>query len=492
MASVSEAPARHRLRLELWSWSSWLVLAIVSYPALLLIRFSPVAGLLAGVSTGLLVAFSASRGYSARAGIDQRRAAALVAAAGIAVGAVALTFDHASPQSALLAGAIASTLASFAWVFLPWLVHDADSVDTAATSVHPPTPAHTGQPAPRAALGIVLMLALLALGLGAAWSRGEARAPSPAGWIAVVGLLCLAFMFVERLAFFERASREGNLLMAPGSYRGWLGAATLVALISAALASMVPWTRAKEAQEPSRAGSAPAASAMQSAGQRLGESAERLSQAARDAASQAAAGASATSAALSALALLLLLLLLALALVWAAKRMGLIRWLTDSAKALAALMVRVWRRFVGIMGSAPASASAPGQAGPSADPLLDIFAQPDLLAGLSAREIVIRTYHLLLNSADMLGHGRRRSQTPFEYALALAQSAPDAAESVRALTWAYSGAMYGGESATWPDPSSIRDSWQRVSSALTAGMTEEELALRKSAYLAERSVRGRT
>ena len=105
---------------------------------------------------------------------------------------------------------------------------------------------------------------------------------------------------------------------------------------------------------------------------------------------------------------------------------------------------------------------------------------------MAARELIVHVYHLLLDFAEMIGHGRRHNQTPFEYAAVLAQAAPDATESVRALTWAYSGAMYGGEQAALPDLGSVRDSWERITSALVHDLSAEDLALRHRAWLTAR------
>jgi hypothetical protein len=483
MGSTSESPTRHRLRIELWSWSAWLVLAIVSYPALLLIWVAPRAGLLSGLIAGLLVAYTASLGYSGRRELEHWFAAtALSGVAAAVVGAIAFYGDRAAAQTAVLCGLIAAAVMIFAWNFLPWLVRDADAPEPSPTTQSFLSRGSRRQEPVRAALGLVLMLALLALGLGSAWSKGEARVPNPTAWIVALGVLCLAFMFVERMAFFERVAREGNLLMAPGSYRSWLGVALAVLLVAAALAAALPLRRAKEAKEASRVGSAAAASAARSAGEKLGEAAERLASAARN----AAAGASGMPRAMFPLLLLLLLLLLALMLIWGFRRSRAARWLVRVMTAVLAAIARAWMRLGNLLGRRQAPALQGMAIGPQTDPLRDIFAQPDELAGLTAREIAIRTYHLLLSFAEMLGHGRRHGQTPFEYARALEQAAPSAAESVRALTWAYSGAMYGGESASVPDPSSVRDSWQRIRSTLAGGMTEEELALRKRAYLAAR------
>jgi len=131
-----------------------------------------------------------------------------------------------------------------------------------------------------------------------------------------------------------------------------------------------------------------------------------------------------------------------------------------------------------------------GEATPQ-DPLADVFEDAEGLSGLSPREVVIRTYHLLLNFAEMLGHGRPAGQTAFEYARRLGRTAPQAEEPMRALTWAYSGAMYGGEQVEMPAAGAVQAAWQRVSQALAAGLTPEELDLRRRAYAATRKLEGR-
>jgi len=477
-------PARHRLRIELWSWSAWLILAIISYPALALIWIAPRAGLLGGLIAGLLVAYTASIGYAGRKEVEGWFTAVAVAAlASVAVTALAFADDRRPLPTALLCGLIVASEAMFAWNFLPWLVRDADAPEPPPATQLRVTSRAPRPPGPvRAALGLVLMLGLLALGLGAAWSKGEARVPSPTAWIVGTGILCLAFMFVERMAFLERAAREGNLLMARASYRSWLGLALLVMLLSAGLAFAVPWRLAKEEAESSRTGTAKVAAAAESAAASLTEAASSVASAARD--TSAAGGRSALL-----LLLLLMLLLLALVLFWAFRRSRAARWLARVGAVLLAVAARLWRRFRELFMRRRASPVSAAVASPrDNDPLRDIFAEPDGLAGLTAREIAIRAYHLLLNFAEMLGHGRRQGQTPFEYARALQSAAPSASESVLALTWAYSGVVYGGELAPAPDPSAVRDSWQRLREALASGVSEEDLALRRLAYLAARRI----
>jgi hypothetical protein len=484
------------VRIELWSWSAWLILGIVSYPAILLIWVAPRAGLLAGLLTGLLVAYTASLGYSARKELERPFTPTLLAlAAGAAAAALALYADRVPARTAVFCALITVGEMMFAWNFLPWLVRDADAGEPKSemrkSRFESRGEGESRSPsAVRPALGLVVMLALLALGLGSAWSKGEARVPGPTVWVVALGLLCLAFMFVERMAFFERAAREGNLVMAPGSYRSWLSLALCVLALSAALAAALPLRPAKRERATSRLGSAPAPTAAQLAADRLAGAASAVSAGARG----AAAGLGLAPRAALSLLLLLLLLLLAVLLLWAARHGGrsrLLQRLLRAAQALLALAARAWYRCRQALarwlrGRRPAPAG--GAQPEAADPLSEIFAEPDALAGLAAREIAIRAYHLLLNFADMLGHGRGHGQTPFEYARALEAVAPAAAESVLALTWAYSGAMYGGQWSEPADASLLRESWERVRAALVGEMAEEELALRRRAYLAARRV----
>ncbi len=492
MASASDSqPARHRLRIELWSWSAWLILAIISYPAVLLIWIAPRAGLLAGLLVGLLVAYAASLGYSGRRELDRWLLPSLLSlAAACLVAATALFADRANAATAALGGLILGAETAFVWHFLPWLVRDADSPEV-PSSVRLGLLGRRaeGRAPARPALGLVLLLALLSLGLGAVWSRGEVKVPNPTAWIVLVGLFTLAFMFVERLAFFERSAREGNLLLAAGSYRKWLAAALVSLALVGALAAVVPVKHAREREADARAGTALADTRdIWSPEQALTQPLDPF----RGTLGRVSAALGALPRGIFPLLLLLLLLLLALVLIWGFRRSRAAQWLLRSVAWLMSMAARAWNRFRSWLGRlrgglADRQATEP-EAAPPADPLFDPFEHPEALAGLTAREIVIYTYHLLLNLADMLGHGRRRGQTPFEYANALTPSVPDASESLLALTWAYSGAMYGAEKAAVPDPASVRDFWQRVSSSLASHFTEDELALRRRAYLAARTV----
>ena len=496
MASTSDSqPARHRLRIELWSWAAWLVLAIVSYPAVLLIWIAPRAGLLAGLLAGILVAYAASLGFAGRRELDRWLLPSLLSlAAAMAVAAVALLADGVHAGTAALSGLILGAETVFIWHFLPWLVRDADrpespssvSVQLLARRVRGPAPL-------RAALGLVLLLALLSLGLGAAWSRGEVRVPNPTAWIVALGIFTLAFMFVERLAFFERSAREGNLIMAHGSYRHWLATALVSLALIGALTAVIPTKQAREQFDDARTGSAfVGARDMRSPDRGLNPPPNPLA----GAVGRAAAALQSMPRAFLPLLLILLLLLLVVIIIWGFRRSRAAQWLLRQTAWLLGLAARAWNRLLSwlrpLRGLSKSANQIETEDGTPADPLFDPFEHPEALAGLTAREIVIHTYHLLLNFAEMLGHGRGRGQTPFEYANVLSRSAPDARESVLALTWAYSGAMYGGEEAAIPDPGAVRDFWQRVSASLTADLTDDDLALRRRAYLAALTVaRGR-
>ncbi len=493
LGSESRA-ARQRLRLELWSWSAWLILGIVSYPAVVIIWLAPRAGLLGGLVAGLLVAYTAGLGYSGRRELERWLVMAVLSTAGaVGVGAVALRADRVSLGTAVLAGALLGAETVFVWHFLPWLVRDADSSETpSAFSLQLLSRSQAGRAPVRAAMGLVLLLALLFLGLGAVWSRGEVRVPSPAGWIAALGILTLAFMFVERMAYLERSAREGNLLMVSGSYRKWLAAALVMVALVAVAATLLPWRQAGERADAGRTGTAavtaPAASS-------ISRSLERSLESGLSAMNRLTAPLRAMPRPLLPLLLLLLLLLLAVILMWGFRRSRPTKWLLRLASSFLRLAGRIWHRLRswlrGILASRREAEQAGERVDAVADPLVDHFENPELLVGLTARQIVIRTYHLVLNMADMLGHGRRIGQTPFEFAQVLQSAAPAASESVAALTWAYAGAMYGGEKVSVPDPGSVRDCWQRIVSALTANLTEEEIALRRRAYLATRKLEHR-
>ncbi len=104
------------------------------------------------------------------------------------------------------------------------------------------------------------------------------------------------------------------------------------------------------------------------------------------------------------------------------------------------------------------------------------------MASLSPREVLIRTYHLLLNYGEMLGFGRRPGETPLEFARSLALQ-NDAERALQELTWGYAGAVYAGPTAPLPPVEAIRTAWSEVSAALTGRFSPEELALRRTTYL---------
>ena len=489
MLSPSEQhPIRHRLRTELWSWSAWLVLAVISYPAVLLIWVAPRAGLASSLVVGLAIVYTATVGYSDRRSIDGwllPSAIALGAAAGIA--AVAAIADFVPLPLVLLAALITTAELIFIWHFLPWLAHDAEQVDAPrALTLRTQAPgARAGQP-PRGALALVLLLALLALGVGAAWSRGEARVPSPTIWIVAIALLTFTLMFIERLVFFERSAREGNLSMVPGAYRWWIAGALGTLLLLGMLSVLLPWKSAQERLGTGPTGSRDIPFGASGRPAPLDDLFDSISSAGTGA---AGAIGSLPRSALPLLFLLLLLLLL-LVLIWGFRRSRATRWILRTVGrffALLALVSRWLRAWVrSLLPSRHRDQLAPASDEESADPLANPFEDPHLLAGMAARQLIIHVFHLLLDFAEMVGHGRRHNQTPFEYAAVLGQVAPEAMESVRALTWAYSGAMYGGEAAALPDLGSVRDSWERVTSALARDLSAEDLALRHRAWLSAR------
>jgi len=495
VASASDSrPPSERLRIELWSWSTWLVLCVVSYPAVVVVWTAPWAGLLGGLAAGAALLFAAALGYAGRRELESWLWPALSSlASAAAVAALAYTVDGVRLGTAVLCGLAVASEIVFIWHFLPWVVREAQ-----------PTPAPgqmtiqllraRGRSAirVRAALALVLLLAFLALGLGASWARGEKQVPSPTGWLIALAFVTFALMFAERMSFFERAAREGNLFMPDRCYRKWIGAGLILLLLAAGVAAALPLEPHPEQTEAGRAGSAatdrPTAPQPQRPG--LGEAVGQAVAVVR----QAAAAALAMPPLLLALWLLLLLLLLALVLVWGFRRSRATRWLLRMLGWAVSLAARAWRGLVAAIkrlfpqrGTATSAAAARNGEEP-ADPLFDPFEDPETLAGLSPRELVIRTYHLVLSFAEMLGHGRRVGETPFEYARQLQQAAPKASDSVAALTWAYAGAMYAGEQFTPPQANAVRGAWERISAALTADVSPEDLALRRRAYLATRQL----
>jgi hypothetical protein len=495
VASASDSrPPSERLRLELWSWSTWLVLCVTSYPAVVVVWTARWAGLLGGLAAGAALLLVAALGHAGRRELESWLWPALSSlASAAAVAALAYTADGAELGTALLCGLAVAGEIVFIWHFLPWVVREAQ-----------PTPAPgemtlqllrtRGRSAirVRAALALVLLLAFLAFGLGASWARGEKHVPSPTGWLIALALVTFALMFAERMSFFERSAREGNLFMPDRCYRKWIGAGLILLLVAAGLAAALPLEPYPEQTGAGRAGTAtidrPAPPRPQPS--RLGEAVGEAVAAAR----QVAAVALAMPPLVLALWLLLLLLLLALILVWGFRRSRATRWLLRMLGWAASLAARAWRGFAAAIkrlfpqrrASAAAAAARIGEE--PADPLLDPFEDPETLAGLSPRELVIRTYHLVLSFAEMLGHGRRVGDTPFEYARQLQQAAPKASDSVAALTWAYAGAMYAGEQFAPPQARAVRDAWERISAALTADVPPEDLALRRRAYLATRQL----
>jgi len=492
MAS-SDQSLRQRFRIELWSWSTWLVLCVISYPAAVLIGIAPRAGLLSGLIAGAFLLLAASRGYAGRKEMEAWSWPVFSAlAAGVAASALAFGADGASAAAAFVCGLAVAAEIVFIWHFIPWLVHDAEAAEAPPAVSFQLLPLRARSQAPfRAALGLVVFLGLLVLGLGAYWARGEKQVPNPTGWLIALAFLSLALMFVERMSFIARSARDGNLVMPRGCYRKWITAGLLLLAVAAALAAAAPWKPRSEVaggKTGSASVEAPAPTPLSATG--LRETAAAALGALR-------ASIAAVHPLVLALWLLVLILLIAFVLLWGFRRSGAARWLLLLMGWGLSLAARAWRRLLTLLrrllsslGPRPAAGTRILREEP-ADPFFDPFEHPEMLAALSPREVVIRTYHLLLNFADMLGKGRSTGQTPFEYAHFLQQAAPQAAESLKALTWAYAGAMYGGSRAILPEPSAVHQAWQHISKALTAETSPEDLALRRRTYLATRLLEGR-
>jgi len=485
----SSQGAARRVHAELWSWSAWLVLCIISYPAVLLLLLAPRAGAVAGLAAGSVLIAATALGQTGRWPLEAwPRAAGAALGVGSAVAAVARLGDGAGMAAAALCGGAAGCQLAFVWHFVPWMVQEAQAGESQGGEGLQPLSRGRRRPAPaRVALASALLLGLLTLGLGATWAPGETWAPDPTLWVVALALLALGLMFVERMGFLERSAREGNLSMPKGSFRKWILAGALLLGLAAAAAALLPALHAREQVEgrrvgtegaPTEAPAARAAGALQEMLQRLGAG---LSSAA-SALARAPRG-------ILALWLLLLLLLLLLVAVWAFRRSRLARWLLAAVAWACAKIARAWARLAAAVRRwlAPASPTSPtAHQVPADDPLFDIFEHPELVGRISPREAVIRTYHLLLNYAEMLGHGRGAGETPLEYAETVRRVAPGASDSLMVLTWGYAGAMYGGESAPLPDLPAVGRAWRRLAGALISDLSAEELALRRRAYLTTR------
>jgi hypothetical protein len=471
------------MKAELWSWTAWLTLAIISYPVVLTVRLSPWAGLTGGAGAGAFLIARAGLGYVGRRDLSPWPRAVLIAIAlAAAVGIIATVVDGGMPAVASIAMVAVVAEIMFAWHFLPAIVRDADTPEPNARGHFQLLPwTGRGSSLMRPSLGLALLLGFLMLGAGAMWHRAEFWAPDPAPWFVGVAILSFALMLVERLSFFERSSREGNLTMPAGSFSHWIAAALLVLLLAGGIAVIAPRRSTEQVKRASFAGSVAVPGAATGMGQQEGRSGSSEGRQ-----SSPAGGRHRMVISL----LLLLALLLLLILMWFFSR-------SRAARCLLALMttaltraMNAWRRFAATIRrwlhpevEKPVLEMVDGD---SSDPLLDPFENPDLLRTLSPRELLIRTYHLFLNFAEMLGYGRHVGQTPFEYARVVEAERPRARDGVRALTWGYAGAMYGGAEAALPDTNAIRLAWHQISDALTGDMPPDDLDLRRRAYLAAR------
>lgn len=88
------------------------------------------------------------------------------------------------------------------------------------------------------------------------------------------------------------------------------------------------------------------------------------------------------------------------------------------------------------------------------------------LGALSPRERVRYYYLSILHRAKERGIPRQRAQTPYEYALTLKPSVPEAGQEIDALTQAFVEARYSRQTVEPEQESRIRAVWQRVRAAL--------------------------
>ena len=483
--------ARARVKIELWSWTTWVVLCIISYPAVAIALAARWAGLVAGLAVGSFLVANAGLGYAGRRTLDpwpRATVSALAAAALVALAAVGA--DRVSPTTGICVAAAAAAEMLFVWYALPRIVREAEASEGRARSVLEvltDTPRAAPAPSTQPTLSAALLLGFVMLGAGALWHRGMSWAPNPIGWCVALVLLALGLMFVARMSFSERSAREGNLHAPPGCYRRWLAAALATLALAALVALAIPWRAASTLNRGGWTGTAAAnqppgrPSAGESAGQAAAEGAAALR--------ELLLGAAGARRELS-LFLLLLILFAALVLAWVVHRTRLISRLRAALSRLAAW----WRRLLAAVQRwlfRPARRKPVEQA-PNlphlSDPLLDIFDDPQLLSRLSPREVLIRTYHLLLNHGEMMGHGRGVGETPFEYAESLDRAVPQASEDVRTLTWGYAAAMYAGGAVALPGAEAVKLAWRRVADALKGGLSPEDFDLRRRAYLAARQL----
>ena len=458
-----------------------LVLCPVSYLSLVVLRFAPLPGALAAVGIALFLAVVAASAQGYRRRVSGWEAAMALAGAGAAVGGVSYTVGGVGQAGAAFVSIVTALQMASVWIFLPWL-----TCDLAGTEYEPrasAAPKHRAPASPRSSLSFVIFTSFVLFGLGALWSRGELWAPSPTPWLGALTLLALGAMLLERLSFFTRSAREGNLSLPHRALQRWVSAALLTFLLAGLFSGLGPFRPANPAAT-ERTGRAVAEQPF-SPPPSISQPEQQLAAAAAAAADLASSLRNLPPSALP-LLLLVLLLLLAVVLVWLFQRSRAATWLLWAVGWLISRAIAAWHRLLAIFQRSLAPAKLPVLEAPPPpawvkDPLFDVFEHPDVLAGLTPREIVIRTYHLLLSFGEMLGRGRRHSETPLEYADSLRADAGPEQAALRELTWGYVGVMYGDAPA--PAPNTVRDAWGRLAATLTAHLPAEELALRRGAYL---------
>jgi hypothetical protein len=467
-----------------------LVLCPVSYLATTVIRFAPLPGYLgAAMVAAFLVALALSpRGYRQRLSVLPM--AGVLLAAGAITATVAPFANGLDAWAGALVGLAVMAQLGLVWLFFPWVACDLAGRECEPSPGLQLIPQHAVTLFTRTSLAFLLLVSLIGMGMGAVWCRGETRVPHPGGWALALALLTLGAMLLERLGSFERSAREGNLSLAPRAHLRWAAIALGLLLVVGVMAALGP-SHAADPGSTSRTGTArtlepaspPPPSPLQSQLSQAAQAMSQMSQMMREMPPPALP-----------LLLLLLLLLLAAVLLWVFHRSRAARWLLWALAWLMARLAAAWRRLTGFLRKAAAVSAKDGatilpEPVWARDPLYDIFEHPDVLALLSPRQVLIRTYHLLLNVADMVGRGRRRAQTPLEYQTALGFEDAAAREALRQLTWAYVGAMYAGSEAQAPAPDSVRAAWVLVSEALRSPYAPEELARREEAYLRQVGVR---
>jgi|GEM_PF-5686277 len=168
------------------------------------------------------------------------------------------------------------------------------------------------------------------------------------------------------------------------------------------------------------------------------------------------------------LLVLLLLLLLALLAFFLGRKLYLRRGWAGIRKRLIAFLVKLWavlRRWFSRIRKRPQTPSPATIAALASLEPVDVFDNPELLSKLTATQIVLATYHLLLYLAarqGWLAHAR----PPLENLSLLSAKGRLEAESLGLLTWLYLRAAYSSRPLPQEDLPRIKSAWEKLKPAL--------------------------